>query len=351
MPGPAAPVARLRHTTRTFLADRLTAGDLARGDLILVACSGGPDSLALAAVVAFVAPRLGLRAGACIIDHQLQPGSASAATTARQRCDELGLDPAEVLTVTVAAGGQGPEATARDARYQALGEAADRQGARAVLLGHTADDQAETVLLALARGSGTRSLAGMAAVRGRFWRPLLTASRADTHDACASLGLPVWHDPTNAVDGPWRTADGRPLPRAAVRHQALPALTEALGPGVRAGLVRTARLAREDSDLLDQLAAEQYELLESRRSDDGRDVVVDARRIGELPTALRLRVLRRLALDAGAPSGALGQVHIDAIDALVTAWSGQGPAQLPGGITATRTCGRLVLSAGPSGPE
>ncbi|UFU03502.1 tRNA lysidine(34) synthetase TilS [Ruania suaedae] len=347
MPGPAAPVARLRHTTRTFLEERLEAGEVSRGELLLVACSGGPDSLALAAAAAFVAPRLGLRAGAVVVDHGLQPGSEAVAQAAGDTCAGLGLAPVEVVRATVTGKGEGPEAGARAARYDALTEASRRHGARAVLLGHTADDQAETVLLALARGSGTRSLAAMAAVRAGFWRPFLTASRADTRDACHALGLVVWDDPTNAVDGPWRTADGRALPRAAVRHRVLPALEEALGPGARAGLVRTARLARDDADLLDQLAEAEY----TRIVQDGSEqIALDVGAVVALPPALRLRVLRLAALRAGAAAGGLGHVHVEAMDALVSDWSGQGPTHLPGGVSATRTCGRLVLSAGASGP-
>jgi len=169
--GPGAAVAEVRHAVRTCLSD-LTAGDL-----VLVACSGGADSLALAAAAAFVAPRLGLRAGGVTVDHGLQPGSAERAGEVTALLSALGLDPAQSRAVTVPASAAGPEAAARQARYAALDEAAHEHDAVAVLLGHTLDDQAETVLLGLARGSGGRSLAGMPARRGQYRRPLLALRR------------------------------------------------------------------------------------------------------------------------------------------------------------------------------
>jgi tRNA(Ile)-lysidine synthase len=129
--------------------------------LVLVALSGGPDSLALAAATAFEAAG---RAGAVIVDHGLQAGSAAIAEAAAEQARSLQLDPVIVVAVTVGADG-GPEAAARAARYRALSEAAASLGASAVLLGHTLDDQAETVLLGLARGSGATSLQGMRACR------------------------------------------------------------------------------------------------------------------------------------------------------------------------------------------
>src|SRR5690349_10964370 len=189
--GPGVAVAEVRGAVRACLAD------LAAGDLVLVACSGGPDSLALAAALAFVAPRMGLRAGGVTVDHGLQEGSGSRAAWVVAVLSGLGLDPVRGIAVTVPAGG-GPEAAARTARYHALAEVAAELGAAAVLLGHTLDDQAETVLLGLARGSGSRSLAGMPRRRGTFRRPLLGVRRPVTAAACAALGLPAWSDPHNA---------------------------------------------------------------------------------------------------------------------------------------------------------
>src|SRR5690625_3561874 len=182
MTGPHPAVAAVRNAVRAELAD------LPAGSTVLVACSGGPDSLALAAGTGFVAPRMGLTAGAVVVDHGLQPGSAEVAARAAEQCRSLGLDPVHVVTLDLADQvGPGPEAVARDARHAALTTQAEAVGAAAVLLGHTRDDQAETVLLRLARGSGARSLAGIPARRGLLRRPLLGLGRAQTEAVCAAL--------------------------------------------------------------------------------------------------------------------------------------------------------------------
>ncbi|MFV0426342.1 MAG: tRNA lysidine(34) synthetase TilS [Beutenbergiaceae bacterium] len=329
----------MRAAVRAQLAQQLDRGNLAAEDLVLVACSGGPDSVALASQVAFVAPRLGVRAGAAIIDHHMQPGSAEVAATAAELCRSLGLDPVLVRTPSQAApAAAGPEGAARTLRYRELRAAAQATGARAVLLGHTLDDQAETVLLALARGSGTRSLAGMAALRGLFWRPLLDVDRRTTHAVCAALGLPVVTDPTNAADGPWRRADAGPLPRAAIRDLVLPTLAHALGADPAPALARTARLARADAEFLDELA--QAAAQRCRHPDGGWDVAA----LAAEPAPLRARVLRRAAFEAGVPAGDLSSTHVDALEALITAWRGQGEVALPGRVTGWRNCGRLVLA-------
>ena len=317
--------------------------------LVLVACSGGADSLALAAAAAFVAPRLGLRVGGVTVDHGLQPGSAERAATVATAMIELGLAPVEVVTVDVGGPG-GPEAAARIARYRALDGVAERLGASAVLLGHTLDDQAETVLLGLARGSGTRSLAGMAAAtagpgsgepgtpetgtlapgneRAPYRRPFLSIERAVTRAVCADLALAVWDDPHNADPA---------FARARVRADLLPILEEALGPGIAAALARTASLARDDADALDLWAATSYRALV-----DG-DGSLGVEELAALPAAVRRRVLRLAAVSAGCPAGAVSSAQLSAIDALVTQWHGQGPVSLPGGRRASRRCGRLYV--------
>src|SRR5690606_6604086 len=171
---PHRAVAAIRYAVRA------TLGELPREARALVACSGGADSVALAEALAFEARHTGRPSGAVVVDHGLQEDSASVAERAAATCRRLGLSPVEVVGVTVAETGQGLEADARDARYAALAESADRLGAAVVLLGHTRDDQAEQVLLGLTRGSGARSLAGMATERGIFRRPLLGISRAET---------------------------------------------------------------------------------------------------------------------------------------------------------------------------
>jgi tRNA(Ile)-lysidine synthase len=324
-PGPA--VAEVRSAVRAELAD------LAAGDLVLVACSGGADSLAVAAAAAFVAPRLRLRVGGVTVDHGLQPGSDTRAAQLAVLLGQLGLDPVRNIAVAVPDSGAGPEADARNARYRALDTAASEAGAAVVLLGHTLDDQAETVLLGLARGSGGRSLAGMPARRGPYRRPLLAVRRAATLAACAELGLEPWHDPHNA--------DFR-FARARVRHQALPALEAALGPGVAEALARTAAQLRADAACLDDLAfAESGQL----RGDCSASEGLAAGWLGELPAAIRTRVLRDAALMAGCPRGALTAGHIDQIDTLVTGWRGQRWVDLPGGVRARRRDGMVWFTS------
>lgn len=359
MAGPHPDVAAARTAVRRALAD------LTPGARVLVACSGGPDSLALAAATAFVAPRAGWAAGAVVVDHGLQAGSAATAARAARQCRDLGLSPVTVARVTVPAAG-GPEGAAREARYAALDDAARAAGADAVLLGHTLDDQAETVLLGLARGSGARSLAGMAPVRGLWRRPFLGLRRAQTQAVCRALDLDAHVDPTNTADGPWRAADGTPLRRAAVREQALPALAEALGPGVVPALARTAGQLRRDADLLDAQAAELLAAAQAGHatpddavpdtdarhtaapgvSTDTPRVVLDVAVLSAAHPALRTRALRAAALAAGAAPGALAAVHVDAMDALVVDHHGQGPLQVPGGVEVVRECGRLILAGG-----
>ncbi len=339
--------------------------DLPAGSLVLVACSGGADSLALAAATAFVAGRSArsprpvrpVRAGAVVVDHGLQPGSADVAAGAAAACRRLGLDPVEVVRADVGGPG-GPEAAARDARYTALDATARRLGAAAVLLGHTLDDQAEGVLLGLARGSGARSLAGMAPRRDLLRRPFLGLRRTDTEAVCAAHGLTPWHDPTNTPAPDDRAAPVRSRVRAAV----LPVLEDTLGPGVAVALARTAELLREDADALDALAAELLAAA-TRDTPDGpvpdpapdgppRDpapdgpapgVALDVATLARALPAVRRRALRRAAVDAGCPPGSLTRAHVLAVDALVTAWHGQGPAALPGPVVASRACGRLRL--------
>jgi tRNA(Ile)-lysidine synthase len=289
---------------------------------LLVACSGGADSLALAAGARLVATRRGLPCAAAVVDHGLQVGSDAVAAAAADALGTLGLADVVVLPVAVGRHG-GTEAAARDARYAALRSAAAGPPPATVLLGHTRDDQAETVLLGLARGSGTRSLAGMAVRSAGLLRPLLDLPRTTTEQACAELGLAPWSDPHN---------DDLRFTRVRVRRQVLPVLEEALGPGVAAALARTARVAREDADLLDALAAE---------ADPGTDVL-DCADLAALPPALRSRVLLRWLAARGA--GDLGAGHVRAVETLVLAWRGQRGVDLPGG-TVTRRAGVLLWQA------
>lgn len=345
MSGPAPAVAAVRVAVRRALAD------VPGGSLVLVACSGGADSLALAAGLAFEARGgRGVRAGAVVVDHGLQPGSDAVARDAAAACRALGLDPVRVERVDVGTAG-GPEGAARSARYAALDRVAEDLGAVAVLLGHTLDDQAETVLLALARGSGERALAGMRPVRGRLRRPLLALRRTDTEAACAAQGLVPWHDPTNGRDPTPGTPGELPdadLPRRSrVRREVLPLLEDVLGPGVAQALARTADALADATQALDLAAADL--LRAADRTDDAAgptpapSVVLDVAVLAGAPAAVRRRALHDAAVRAGSPPGALARVQVLAVEALVTAWRGQGPVHLPGGRTASRACGRLCL--------
>jgi tRNA(Ile)-lysidine synthetase-like protein len=316
--GPDPAVAAVRSAVRDELCD------LPPGSLILVACSGGPDSLALAAALAFLAPRTGWRAGAVTVDHGWRAGSAEHAQLVADRCRGLGLDPVAVLSAPTARS----EGAARDARRLALSGYAAEHGAAAVLLGHTRDDQAETVLLRLARGSGGRSLAGMPRRDARYRRPLLALPRTTTLAACAALGLAPWHDPAN---------DDPAFARTRVRTVLLPALERELGPGIAAALARTADLLRADADALDALVPQVW------RAEPAGGVSVAVTDVEPLPEALRSRVLRAAALAAGCPATDLVARHVAELSRLVTGWRGQGPLTLPGGILARRAGGRIVL--------
>lgn len=335
--GPDPAVAAVRAAVRVDLRGLLgdETGSPGR-PLVLVACSGGADSLALAAATSWVAPRLGARAGAVVVDHGWTADSPRVAGAAADACRSLGLAPVQVVAVAPSGGG-GPEAAARDSRYAALEQAAARTGAVAVLVGHTADDQAETVLLGLARGSGTRSLAGMAPVRGLVRRPLLGLRRTDTRACCIALGLIPAEDPANA--------DPR-FTRSRVRHRVLPVLEAELGPGVAAALARTARAARDDADALDALAGDLGVAL------TGADGSLGCAELAAAPAALRRRLLRAAAVAAGSPAADTGAGHVDALDRLLLDWHGQDGVDLPGGLRAIRAAGRLVIGRGPGpGPR
>jgi tRNA(Ile)-lysidine synthase len=312
-------VAVIRHAVRAELERHPP------GSVLLVACSGGADSLALLAATVFEAVPFAHRVVGVTVDHALQDGSAALAERVAVQMRDLGADEAIAVCVD-AAGPGGPESAARTARYAALDRVVGEVGASVVLLGHTRDDQAETVLLGLVRGAGARSLSGMRSRIGSYSRPLLEVSRADTEAACRAEGIDFWADPHN--DDPTFT-------RVRVRHRVLPLLEEELGPGVAAALARTARLLRDDADALDALAEQAHNDAEQG---EGR---LSVAALEPLAPAVRRRVLRRAALAAGAPPTALFVVHVDALDALVTRWHGQRETQLPGHVTAVRSGGTI----------
>ena len=299
--------------------------DCTPGDVVIVACSGGADSLALAYALSKEAEKLSVKVVAVTIDHQLQANSRNQAEVVLAQCASMGIVSGEIIPVKVDIT-DGMEASARRARYLALDEACKRHSATKVFLGHTQDDQAETVLLGLARGSGTRSLSGMAPVMGKYIRPLLSITRRQTVAACEDAKLNPWHDPHNL--------DKQYL-RVRVRLEALPVLEATIGPGVSAALARSAALMRDDADALDEWASREFQDV------DPQSMEISA--LADLPRALRTRLIRAGIYACGAPQGSINANHVSAVESLVTSWHGQGEVALPGGVKARRKSGRLSL--------
>jgi tRNA(Ile)-lysidine synthase len=307
------------------LAVRRALADHEPGARLVVACSGGADSLALASATVHVGRELGWLVVGATVDHGLQDGSAERADRVVGQLAALGVAETVSARASVDAPGLGPEAAARAARYAILDQIRERFEAESVLLGHTRDDQAETVVMGLARGSGGRSIAGMRRSFEHYRRPLLDVSRADTVTACQVEGLAVWEDPHN--EDPTYT-------RVRVRQRVLPVLEDELGPGVADALARTADQLRGDMELLDGYAEN---ALAEAKVEAG--LAVDV--LAGLPAPIRTRVLRAAAVAAGAPAGETFHQHVLAVDALVTAWHGQKWVDLPGHLRAVRRKGVL----------
>ena len=321
-PGRLAPVI---GTARKMLQAALA--EAGYPERVLVACSGGPDSLALAAVAAYFARRghvdgRPVAVGAVVVDHQLQAGSSGVAARTAETLRELGLDPVQIRTVDVASTGFGPEAAARDARHAALDAAAGEWGAGAVLLGHTLDDQAEQVLLGLARGSGTRSLAGMRPARGKLLRPFLGLRRTDTLEICRAEELDAWHDPSNADPA---------FARSRTRVEVMPVLEEKLGPGVAESLARTAAILQLDADYLEDVANSTYTSLVEH---DGPDASLPEAALTELAPAIRFRVIAKAAAGVGGQQPSYQRLL--AAEALLRRKGSAGPVELPGGVSVYR---------------
>ncbi|MFZ9294492.1 MAG: tRNA lysidine(34) synthetase TilS [Candidatus Nanopelagicaceae bacterium] len=308
------------------LAVRAELTDLSAGDTVLVAVSGGADSLALAAGLLTEAKEKAIRPIAVIIDHALQPNSADVAMNTKAELAKAGYTNIEIKRIKVEIT-DGMEASARRARYAALNEIAESTNAVAIFLGHTRDDQAETVLLGLARGSGTRSLSGMAERIDKYRRPLLSITRSQTEAACKEVGIKYWNDPHN---------QSMEYARVRVREKVLPLMESEIGPGIADALTRSAKILRDDADALDQWAEEVLDEIDP--------IEIDIETLASLPRAIRSRVIRKAIYLAGAPSGSLSAEHLEPVEALVTAWKGQGPVSLPGGVTVARISGRLSLS-------
>ena len=290
--------------------------DLAPRTPVVVGCSGGADSLALLALVC----ARDLDVTAVYVDHGLRDGTDHDADVVRKAAAEVGAG-FRVVRVEVD-GSANVEARARDVRYAALGRAADDANAVAILIGHTLDDQAETVLLAMLRGSGTTGLSGMPGIRGRIRRPLLGLRRADTLELCARLRWVPVHDPMN---------DELHHRRVWLRREVIPQLVRGTQRDLAVMLARKADVLREDDELLEAMAA--------RHDPD------DALALCALPLALARRVIRRWL---GAPPPA--SATVDAV--LAVARGERRAVELPGGRRVERVGARLhLLTAGDLGTD
>ena len=311
-----APV--IRNAVRPWL-EKLEAGDL-----VCIAVSGGADSLALAYALSLEAPKLAIQLHAVTVDHQLQSASGAQASRVVVQMKSLGIE-TTVAKVSVEIT-EGLEASARKARYAALDSVGDTLNAVAIFLGHTRDDQAESVLLGLARGSGTRSLSGMALHQGKYIRPLLSITREQTEKLCNEVSLDAWQDPHN------KDAE---FARVRVRTVAIPTLEKTIGPGISEALARSAELLRHDADALDAWAEREIEHLDLAD--------LECEHLAHLPRAISSRIIRMAIYAAGAPSGSISAEHVASVEALIMGWSGQGPSHLPGGVKVERFSGRLSL--------
>lgn len=292
--------------------------------VVLLGVSGGPDSMALAAAV--LTEMDGKRVIPVVVDHGLQENSAEISKMVVARLEKLGFK--EVFTSRAHVElKDGLEASARRARYKIFKQAIDAYGAEIFLLAHTKNDQAENVLLGLARGSGTRSLAGMREHNGIFHRPFLEITKEEINQACEEIGLEIWSDPHN---------DNLEFKRVLVRKESLPKLEKDLGPGIIDALARSARIMGEDADALDHWANQVIGEIGVNN--------LEVSKLSELPKAVRSRVLRSAIYAAGAPEGSITSEHLKPVEALITAWDGQGECALPGGVKVSRISGRITLS-------
>lgn len=292
--------------------------DFEPADNILVACSGGADSLALAWTSQVVTKRIGLNLIAVIIDHQLIKESSQVAQDAKKKCEDFGIEKVVIKQIEVKDDKDGLEAAARKARYEAFEESVNEFNAKAVLLAHTQDDQAETMLMRLTRGSGAKSLSAMKEVSGKYLRPFLHIRKQVLVDALEKENISYWQDPANT---------NYKFLRAKVRHELMPKLIEVLGDSAIDSLDRTSGLLKEDNEALESIALESYEKLNKE---------LKVQELEKLPTAIRKRVIKIAALNSGVTPGPFSFEHIEAIDALVTNWRGQGNVDLPGFIQASR---------------
>ena len=300
---------------------------------VIVGCSGGPDSLALVAAATWAVPHVGGTLSAVIVDHGLQDDSDQVAERAVEACRAIGVADVEIRRVEVGTDG-GPEAAARAARRSALLEAAAQRGCQQILLAHTRDDQAETVLLRLSRGSGARSLSAMRTCEAPWHRPFLDIPRAVVHQVARETFEPLGHQP-------WDDPHNHDPRFARVRvRRSLETLETDLGPGLSANLARSARLLADDADALDAWAQGEFGRIVQV---EGEVCSADVTALAELPRAVRTRVLRLMHRRLVGIAEDLTFDHIQQVEAMVSRWKGQGPTRLPGEVAAQVDYGRLTL--------
>ena len=291
--------------------------DFEPADLILVGCSGGADSIALVWSASVVCKRLNLTPPPLTLDHQLIAESNQVAENTKKQCAEFGINQIIVKKIKVVLENEGLEAAARKARYKAFEEVIKETNAKALMLAHTQDDQAETMLMRLTRGSGAKSLSAMSEVSGKYLRPFLHVRKFEIKDALEKEDIKYWNDPANSNSD---------FLRVKVRNELIPKLIEVLGDSVVEALDRTSMLLKNDNDILDQIALNHYQ--------ENRQLLIS--KLEDLHSAIRTRVIKLAALDAGVNPGPFSFEHIEAIDALVTNWHGQSHIDLPGFVQASR---------------
>lgn len=329
-------VARPRLTpamadVRRAVRDSWETFGVVEGDTVVIACSGGADSLALAAASLFEGNRAKLNVISVVVNHNLQKGSKETAEQAKRTLMEIGFATVEVMEVKVVAGALGMEAAARNARYAAIDDFAKRHGAKYSMLGHTLDDQAETVLLGLARGSGPKSIAGMSALSsdGKYLRPLLGIRRETTVAFCVDSGIEFWQDPQNF---------DTKFSRVKARIKVLPVLEKELGPGIANALARTADIVQEDNQYLDAQAEIAFH---ASAMTTNNSVVLAVEELFQLAPAIRNRVIHNALVLLGAEPS---KTHIESVSSLLTNWHGQKPLTLPA-VRVVRTGQEITLKS------
>ncbi len=284
------------------------------GQKLLIAVSGGADSLALAAACEFEAKKLKVKIAAAVIDHSLQKDSDKVAAQTAKTLAALGFEEVVIKKIAVGKAG-GPEAAARTARYTALETLRQKTKSHFIVLGHTSSDQAETVLLGLVRGSGSKSLSGMSEKTGVLLRPLLGIERAATEAFCKDSGIKYWSDPQNK--------DEKFL-RVMIRKHILPFLEKQLGGSVAASLVRTSDQLREDNTYLESQADKSFK---KYAKVSGSGISFDAKALEKSPAAILNRIVKKALDSFGSESS---RTHVLAVSDLVLSWHGQKPLALPG---------------------